>query len=132
MSLQQNINNSIFSLTHLSHIKQHSDAVKINSEAIKTNSEVLEKSLNTKTKDPTKDRAFKGFVKDINMSDEGFQEALNNYPYGDYWGLSNIKKKPKNPEEAQQKANNAILAKQAEYEILRGDIPGRRRMDPMM
>lgn len=36
------------------------------------------------------------------------------------------------PVAAQQKAKAAVANKQMEYELLRGDIPGKRRMDPMM
>lgn len=145
MSLQQNINSSIFSLTHLGAMKKQYDLTK----------KVLDPedlySDDTKTEMKNMNSAIKKVRKGKTTLDEKGKESLMNHikeyearaygsplpeytPYGvskpvpdESGGMSKM-----DPLLAQRKAEKAIADKQMEYEIAKGGVPQTGKMDPIM
>ena len=151
MSLQQNINNSIFSLTHMKFMKNVSDT--------KDYRDMMDKlkqrqKAGQKIKASELSRAEKRFAKRLD-SGEGLIDWDNttddaaaliqmrsgvdvNKIFNDYLANSSKDISVRSPSGkmdpmlAQRRAEKAIVDKQMEYEIAKGGAPQTGKMDPIM
>lgn len=150
MSLQQNINNAIFSLTHLNAMKRQYDVSKAQHDLTK---KVLDPkglySEDAKTEIKNMQSATKKIIKGKATLDEKGKKDLQNHikeleasaygsplpeytPYGSSKTVPNEASGKMDPILAQRKAEKAIADKQMEYELTKGNVPGTGKMDPIM